>query len=186
LAGPLLMWVLALTAVSGCFWPQDDQLFTEIPRKKNSPPRIVLDQVKPGGVDVSLKPSSCPNPFSIIVEDPDIADPIYNRWFVYAPGAKPVAYFDGEKLTSSTKPVRDKAIIPPAQWLNISSELMQNGEHRLEVVIADGLIRGSSATDVEPHSYPLADGGTVDDSSYIDSYVWVVKTSDSLPDCTSP
>ena len=183
MAGPLLMWVLALTAVSGCFWPQDDQVFSQIPPKRNSPPRIILDQVKPGGVDVSLKPG-CPNPFSIIVEDPDIADPISNRWFVYAPGAKPLAYFDGDKIPSSTKAVRDKPITPPAQWLNISSELNQNGEHRFEVVIADGNFKASSGTEVEPHQKTLLDGGLVDDPSYIDSYVWVVKTSDSLPACS--
>ena len=184
MAGPLLMWVLALTAVSGCFWPQDDQVFSEIPPKKNSPPRILLGTVHPS-LDYSLKPG-CPNPFTFNVEDPDISDPIYNRWFVYAPGAKPVAYFDGEKLPSGTKAQRDKAITPPIPLLNISSELNQNGEHRLEVVIADGQFIGSSATDVEQHQKTMPDGGLADDSSYIDSYVWVVKTSDSLPECSTP
>ena len=45
-------------------------------------------------------------------------------------------------------------------------------------------LKASSGTEVEPHQKTLLDGGLVDDPSYIDSYVWVVKTSDSLPACS--
>jgi hypothetical protein len=180
------MWVLAMTAVSGCFWPQDDQVFSEIPPKRNSPPRIILEQVHPGGIDYSLKPG-CPNPFSLFVEDPDVSDPIYNRWFVYAPGAQPLTYFDGIALQNTgTKSVRPNPITIAQPWLSTSSELNQNGEHRLEVRISDGAFIGSSTDQVAPHQKTMPDGGVVDDPSYIDSYVWVIKTSDSLPDCVTP
>ena len=178
------MWALLAGAGSGCFWPQDDQVFSDLPPKKNSPPRILPNQVKPS-LDYSYKPG-CPNPFSFSVEDPDVSDVIYNRWFVYSPKATPVAYFDGERLLSGTKPARDKSIVAPTPLFSAASELVQNGEHRVEVVIADGIFVGSTADTVEPHEKTMPDGGVVLDPSYTDTYVWIVKTSDTLTDCVPP
>jgi hypothetical protein len=63
------------------------------------------------------------------------------------------------------------------------SELIQNGEHRVEVVIADGEFAGST-TELLPRSPRiLPDGGTIEDQSYIDTYLWIVKTSDTLTAC---
>jgi hypothetical protein len=180
LAGQLLWLGLLASAAAGCFWPQDDQVFTEIPPKRNSPPRIIPKTVEPS-LDTSYKPG-CPNPFTLQVEDVDVADVIYNRWFVYQPGAKPVTYFDGDRLLSGTKPVRDRAITPPTPLFSAASELTQNGEHRVEVVIADGQFEGST-TETEGRSRTLADGGVIIDPTYIDSYVWIVRTSDTLVDC---
>jgi hypothetical protein len=78
--------------------------------------------------------------------------------------------------------VRAKAITAPPPLGRAGSELIQNGEHRVEVVVSDGEFDGTS-TKTLPRSRPLLDGGTIDDPTYIDTYVWIVKTSDTLTAC---
>ena len=164
MAGPLLWVALTAGSGSGCFWPQDDQLLSPIPPQRNFPPRIIPTSIKPD-FDYSYKPG-CPSQFRVTVEDPDAADRIYHRWFVYAPSADPQVYFDGTPLNSGTKAIRDTDVTPPPQLFTVS-ELIQNGEHRVEVVIADGAFVGSQKDQVESRPETLPDGGTILDPSYI-------------------
>jgi hypothetical protein len=184
LARPLLMWVLALTAVSGCFWPQDDSVFSPIPDKRNSPPRIIPSTIQPADIDVSYGPN-CILPFSVNVEDPDVADLIRVKWFVYPPGGKPLISIDGKTILGGSTAVRAKAVTAEdAPTLkSAASELIQNGEHRLEVFIADNEFEATTtagAISTTPRNRSLPDGGSVDDPSYFDSHVWIVKTSSTL------
>lgn len=155
-------------------------MFTEIPRKRNSPPRIVLTSVKPD-LDTTIGPL-CKREFSFSVEDPDVGDPIRHRWFVYKPFEQPFLIGGAGFLPGGSSIVRPNKIVAPPSLFNSASELMQNGEHRLEVVIADGEL-GDVDQPLERDPTPLPDGGTVVDKTYIDSYVWIVKTSDTTPAC---
>jgi hypothetical protein len=182
----LLCLALIAGSGSGCFWPQDDQLLSEIPPQKNRPPRIRPSPSKPD-VDSSFLPSfmgsPCPLPFQFNVEDPDLADNIRTRWFVYQPGAGRGVAFQGQTVLGSTTPIRGTTVTAPITLNGPGSELIQNGEHRVEVVIADGEFAGST-TELLPRSPRiLPDGGTIEDQSYIDTYLWIVKTSDTLTAC---
>lgn len=164
---------------AGCVWPQDDQVLPEIPPRRNSPPRILLNTVTPQ-LDTNVGPN-CRPAFSFNVEDPDTGDLIRNRWFVFKQGEARTLYFDGRALQPSTTAVRQTRVVAPDALFSAASELVQNGEHRLEVVIADGEL-GEGATPL-PRTRGLPDGGTVDDPTYIDSFVWFVNTSDTTPPC---
>lgn len=186
MAGPLLWLALQAGAGSGCLWPQDDQLFSELPRQANRPPRIVPSlPIKPQ-LDSSFLPTKdgnpCPLPFQFNVEDPDISDQIRTRWFVYAPGATRSVSFTGDLVSPGLTAIRPKTVTAPPALGRTGSDLVQNGEHRVEVVIADNEFVGP---DVEtlPFTRPLPDGGTVEDKSYTDSYIWIITTKDNLGDC---
>jgi hypothetical protein len=182
LAGPLLWVALTAGSGSGCFWPQDDQLFPTLPPPKNRPPRIILSLVKPPSIDTSYKPG-CDLPFSFSVEDPDVSDVIRSRWFVYSSGAPRGLAFVGPTALGGTTVQRGQTFTAPIELKGPSSELIQNGEHRLEAVIADGEFEGNSTETRQREPLAMPDGGTVTDVSYIDTYVWIVKTSDTILSC---
>ena len=190
MAGPLLMWVLLAGPGSGCLWPQDDTLFYEPPPQKNSPPRILLTQIKPAQ-DSSFLPKNpmtgqnCTLPFSFFVEDPDVADAIRVRWFVFAPGATRGNAIAGDKtISGGVSTLRPGSVTAPLGLHN--TELAQNGDHRVEVEIADGFFDDTSPTGTEPKFRSMPDGGVLKDDAYIDSYLWIVKTSDTLQACAAP
>lgn len=186
MAGPLLWLALQAGAGSGCLWPQDDQLFSELPPQANRPPRIVPTLPIRPQLDSSFLPTKdgnpCPLPFAFSVEDPDISDVIRTRWFVYEPGADRSVSFTGDRVPAGLTAVRPTTVTAPPALGRTGSALIQNGEHRVEVVIADNEFDGPDI-DTLPKPRTLPDGGVVEDKAYTDSYIWIVTTKDNLGDC---
>lgn len=170
LAAWLLLTVLG-TAVSGCLFPQDDQMFPDLPPKRNEPPRFLESTVKPPQVTTLFV--KCPmTSFDVYVEDPDLADRIRSRWVV---DSRVDNAFNGRALEASSLPRRSTPVVSPASLTAEASPLAVAGEHQLTVVIADGEF--SEGFDALPRRHALPDGGTIDDPSYTASFTWRVTTN---------
>lgn len=180
LAVALLCLAFTMASVA-CVLPQDDIVLPELPRKRNSPPRILLNTVTPqvkATLDLGI---NCKRiGFSVNVEDPDVGDLIRNRWFVDPNEQHTTQGFDGTELRGATTAVRTNAAAPPSDIY--SGTLANEGTHVVEVVISDGEL--SQGATPRPNSIqgPLADGGfgPVEDITYIDTYSWFITTR-SMP-----
>lgn len=80
----LLLLVLVVTSMTGCLFPQDEQVIDGLPPKRNSPVKVVSQE--PQAIRTTFFNSTlCQdrNPsFTLTVEDDDLSDQIRSIWFV--------------------------------------------------------------------------------------------------------
>jgi hypothetical protein len=170
-------------ALGGCLMPQDDELLPELPPTKNRPPRILEGSAVPQQqVSIPVGFNCTPErwagifEFSAKVEDPDVDNPIRNRWFVDPDDKHTTVFFQGLTLPPSTKPTRDTPVKAPANLI-ASSPLSTPGKRRLVLVISDGEFEeGVTPT---RRLVRLPDGGLTEDLSYTDSFTWLVNSDPS-------
>ncbi len=181
MAGRLLSVAVAAVLVHGCLLPQEDQVFADLPPKKNSYPRIVEGLQKPTDQAVSLElGANCKRTvFSVVVEDPDVADRIRNKWFVDPDIGFTTVSFSTQSLGESKLAIRNTPFSAPTQLFSPGSQLYEPGMHRLVVVIADGEFEASSIATTPRSILVNIDGGSelFSDPSYTDTYTWNVTTS---------
>ncbi len=151
-------------------------MLTDLPPKKNSPPRIVtVDPASP--VPVKLGLNCKVQQFRVVVEDPDVGDPIRNKWFTEL---DPLG-LGGTTLAVEDAGTRSKPVQPPSTLFSATSIYATNrGKHKLTVVIADGEF-SEGDTLVERVVGTLKDGGVQYNPAYTDSYTWDIDTSDGTP-----
>jgi hypothetical protein len=180
MAGRLLSVAVAALLVHGCLLPQEDQVFDDLPPKKNSPPRILPGLERPASPLLLELGDNCRHePFSINVEDPDRADRIRSKWFVDPDSMFTGVSFSSNTLTESQTTVRNAPIKSPTQLFSASSLLDTIGPHKVTVVIADGEFELGIQTSPRTHVVVASDGGTlvIEDPSLIAYYTWSVTTT---------
>jgi hypothetical protein len=141
---------------------------------EDRPPRIVEEGVQPGGYEVRVAPGAgcLPLAFSAQVEDPDLADSIWYRWFV-----------DGMLVAEDVvhNPAFELLRSEPLTWSVVprapSSPLRAPGTYLVELVAADGVLVGREPQPRRPHA---DDRG---DATYADERAWLVtvEPGDACP-----
>ncbi len=161
---------VAVLGLGGCLIPQDDTLLAELPEQRNRPPRIIEQQVQPlqrlikefGGAD------GCEISFEVKVEDFDVDDALYVRWYIDSQPQKTET-----RLTNNGSAQRGEAAELFISLRAANSPLSAPGPHLVEAVVADGLV-----VDGKPqhNTHKLPDGGTIEDLVYVDTYAWFINT----------
>lgn len=169
---------VAIGVLAGCVIPQDEEYLSELPARLNHPLRIVESQVQPSERIIRGYGSDlCELEFSVIVEDPDIADTINAYWFVdYDPNHPRGADSEASITpTGNKKPVRDERASFHVRFNSADlSRLNIPGDHVVEVVVTDTAL---VAREPQPKSsIPLSDGTTYVDPGYTATYAWFVRT----------
>ncbi len=195
LARRLLSTAVFAVLVHGCLIPQDDPVLPDLPRKRNTPPKLLPGTAVPQQRDfvIDLGPGCNPPVFSIGVMDPDLGVPavagrsevetIGHRWFVDHDQKFTTDFEEGGELPSDGGPTSERGTLTiPGALFQPKQELFKQGNHYITVVVAD---RDFIAY-TEPNSVridlrllkpsPLPDGGTTPDTSSIDTYTWEVAT----------
>ncbi|PTL85557.1 hypothetical protein DAT35_02245 [Vitiosangium sp. GDMCC 1.1324] len=163
--------------MGGCIIPQDEEYLSELPIQPNRPVRIVEQQVQPSeriirGYGIDL----CELEFSAVVEDPDVADTLWESWFVdYDPTQPRVADYEHSiPPNNNGKAVRDeRALYHPRFNSGGINRLNTPGDHIVEVVVSDS--RLSSNREPQPRSI-LVDGVEYQEQTYTTTYAWFVRT----------
>lgn len=175
----LLAGVTALS--SGCLVLEDDPVFPDLPAKKNTPVRIVLNAAitpadRVGPVYVGGKCSAA-GLFSVQAFDDDLPDTLHSLWFVdpqashKASASSPV--FPGRATTPGAQKMR--TLSSPAGVANQLSTLMDQKRHIVEVWVTDGEFKEDSVEAEQPNGL-LPDGGSTPVNEYFtDSYLWLVE-----------
>jgi hypothetical protein len=166
---------VAVWASGGCLLPQEESYLNEFPIPRNRPPRIVEKQVQPSeriirgyGSDV------CELQFSVIVEDPDLADSLSAYWFIDYDPNQPRGADNVDPIASGDKAVRDQRSYFTPQFGSVEySRLNTPGEHVIEVVVSDN---GLVGREPQPFIRTLPDGTDFKDPGYTTTYVWFVRT----------
>ena len=177
MAGLLLMAVVC-APLAGCLFPQDDQVFPELPPKRNAPLKIV-DQDPREPRRVYRNSTACPsqNPtFKLIVDDEDIADTVRSRWFVGTQS------FEGRNVTATGSRGREVAAPTESGFRAVLANLTAGRTELLTVYVADTevrLIEGQIT--VEPRERVLPDGTVVEDEGSLDSFTWVLDVEPCGP-----
>jgi len=171
----------AMAIMLGCLVPQDFVFSDDPPPFKNNPVKIVLP-VEPDRTTLTLNNgvgggTACAQDFTISATDPDLNDTITVQWFVdYDQNLNP-RYFREFLLANAGSPVRG----PNTLHMDLNSPgnpLTQQATHVLEALVADGQLinREPQLKSDDPDAGP--------NPSYVDRYVWVVKTEPG--DCQLP
>ncbi len=175
MAGKLLCLVVVCTPILGCLIPQDEQVIPELPKKRNSPLRIV-SQFPEGPATTFYSSSTCRDRnkgFNLTIVDEDVGDTIRSRWFIdksintvpYEPSARP----PGAAQRIVEAPIS-------ASFANELSNLASGTTHLLTVYVTDSsfeeVINGLIAVSRTPEVLP--DGGTITDRAFLDSFTWVL------------
>lgn len=168
-------------AMLGCIVPQDFSFSDDPPPFKNNPVKIV--QPDPTGTIITLNNgtgggTACSEDFAVSAFDPDLNDPITVRWYVdYDPATNPSIL--REQLLSNVGSTQRGPSTVHMDLNAPGNPLVQQGSHVMEVLVADGMLddeRNPVAKSVDP------DAGV--NPSYVDRYVWIVKTVPG--DCLLP
>jgi hypothetical protein len=165
----------------GCLVPQDYRFSDDAPPFKNNPVKIMLP-VEPDRTTLTLTNgvgggTACVQDFTISATDPDLNDPITVQWFVdYDQNLNPSIYRE-RLLPNLGSPVRG----PTTLHMDLNAPgnpLAPQATHVLEVLVGDGQIvnREPQLKSNDPDAGP--------NPSYVDRYVWVVKTEPG--DCQLP
>lgn len=173
-----------LTAVGvmlGCLVPQDYRFSDDPPPFKNNPVKIVLP-VEPDVTTLTLNNgvgggTACVQDFTVQATDPDLNDLITVQWFVDYDKELNPRYFREFPLANLGSPTRP----PNTLHMDLNSPgnpLAPQATHVLEVLVADGQLINRVPQDKsdDPDAGP--------NPSYVDRYVWVVKTEPG--DCQLP
>lgn len=176
LSQPAMKWLgLGISAwvLGGCVIPQDEEYLSSLPVQLNHPLRIVEQQAQPSERIIRGYGSDlCELEFSVIVEDPDIADTIVARWFVdYDANQTRV---DAENtIKPQNKPVRDERASFSVRFTDLN-RLNLPGDHVVEVVVTDTSFVGREPQ--PKNTFQMEDGTNYLDPGYTATYVWFVRT----------
>jgi hypothetical protein len=167
-----------LTLLQGCLLPQDESVFPVLPQKQNSPMRIVA--VQP---EVRLnylvrteatRGSNCTPTFTVTVEDQDLTDltdTISSRWYIDRPGGS-IAPIAGSSVVYGGGSQR--AVPAPVSVSNQLSTINDAKEHLVEVFVTDSDFTDEVGKATRAPLGLLPDGGTLDDTVYVDTRLWLV------------
>jgi hypothetical protein len=164
-------------AVSSCLLPQNDDPLPEIPPQKNRPPRIA--SVNPARfIPYDVGPNCKLPHVDVVVEDPDVTDPIRIRWTVYDDdGSRGRVQIQDPPQLLGGDSVSRPSFSPPNEVFT-TTDLQNTGMvQQLELAVADGefyIENNTLKTLPKPENLP--DGGTMSDITYIDTYTWLVNT----------
>ncbi len=168
----LLLCLGVSPLVSGCLLPQDDQVFSELPPKRNSPPRVV--RWTPAERGAFFASTGCTNEaFSISVVDDDVADTLRALWFIdRTKDSQPYPVSPLFPTTSATRIIA----APTGRFITDLSNLGV-GAHQVSVFITDGefqeIVEGDIIAERAPRALP--DGGLVEDVAYIAFFSWFLE-----------
>lgn len=170
LAAMLLSLGLAALS-SGCFVLEDDPVLPDVPRKRNSPLRILPGTQRPTENQTTIYVgSNCPTPeFSVKVWDDDFADVIEHKWWVDAPaGYVPDINnreIGGTKILGGSSGVR--TVNAPKGVINALGGKTDKGIHFVEVFATDGYFDADSLVPhpnaISPAVVVARDGGCLPD-----------------------
>jgi hypothetical protein len=171
---PLASWVVAwATLLCGCLIPQEDHVLGELPPRKNQPPQILENLLKPANRFVTVQNgTNCPDlSFSAPVSDPDVDDRLIYNFYV-DPDLNP-AFVKQAILANGSSPQRPEPATYDVSFA-VAGPLQQPGEHVVELLLADGPLVNREP---QPRVVTLLDGGTALDPSYAVTYAWVVTVN---------
>ncbi len=158
-AAMLLGWTLL--ALSGCFVLEDDPVLPDVPRKRNSPPRIVGQTPQDNFTNVQIGPSCSPE-FSVRVEDDDRGDTLAHKWWVDANPGYVSDIKNSEILGIPVIGGKDLVRVVKAPKAVIN-HLADGKSHRVEVFVTDGHFETDSlipgANPIEPPVLVPRDAG---------------------------
>jgi hypothetical protein len=168
---------IAMWTSGGCLLPQDENYLSGLPMQRNRPPRVVESQVEPADRIIRGYGTSdlCELKFSVVVEDPDVADRLTVNWFVDYDPSQP----RGADSVSRVEPREDKIVRDDRANFQVRfssgdiSRLNLPGDHVVEAIVSDTALVGR---DPEPRPILLPDGTTFNDLGYTATYVWFVRT----------
>ena len=165
----LLLWAVC-ASMTGCLFPQDDQVFPELPPKRNAPVKIL--SVNPPGPSLQFfNGTSCLNEsFTLRVDDEDISDTMRSRWFLGEQS------FEGRLVTTTGSRGRDVPAPTDSAFRAQLSNLVAGKTELLTVFVADTEVRVvDGKVVIEPRMRVLPDGTSVLDDGYSDSFTWVLN-----------
>lgn len=165
--------MVSAIGISGCVFPQDEGISGALPGKFNRPPWI--DPVQPTGVYYELDDQACDNPavFSAQVSDLDLTDVIRVNWFVTpipppSPAPGPVEELIPGDSATVTRPTLASLRVNRAS----PGELLGTpGDYLVELLVADGELRGRTPVQ------PAPDANGFQDLRYVDTHAWFVRVS---------
>lgn len=185
----MLLLGISVFAHMGCLIPQEDQVVSDLPAAANRPLRIVPGFAQPEQrVSTVNLGTGCERvPFQVRVEDPNLGDVIVALWFIdpndryVAEPGKPVI------LGNSGRPVgagsTARLVMTNAQFFTQLASF--RGEHRVEVVVTDGIFIEGQRLDSQGDPQPFLEvyrdtvrspttGEVVPVEAFRDEYVWIV------------
>lgn len=178
MAGLLLMAGVC-APLTGCLFPQDDQVLGELPPKRNGPIKIRY-QSPPEPRTTFFNGTSCTtsNPaFSVTVDDEDIADTVRSRWFVG------LQSFEGRFLLSTGARGRE-VTAPTDSGFRAAMANLAAGTALLTVYVSDTEARVvDGKLVIEPRTRALPDGTMVEDEGSVDSFTWVLEVQAPTGPC---
>ncbi len=177
----MLLGGLVCALSGGCLILEDDVVYPDLPRKKNSPPRINLEaSMHPDTREGTIYVGGC-DEFHVSVDDDDVSDTLRNLWFVDPDQNHytSVAH-SGKAVPPGT--IVTRTVSAPATLFNQLSGLTDLKRHVVEVWVTDSdfEITSSGLRVVQP-TPGVSDGGvdggalTVLPTYYADSYLWMVQ-----------
>jgi hypothetical protein len=164
----LLLWAVC-ASMTGCLFPQDDQVFPELPPKRNGPMEIV--NPTPLGPRVQFfNGTTCTNTsFKVTVEDEDLADLTFSRWFIDGTNTQP---FVPSSIQGGT--ARRDVNAPFALKTNLANRTAGTIV-TLTVFVADTdfeVVDGKAV--LNSRDLVLPDGGVLPDDGSSDMFTWTL------------
>lgn len=176
--------------MTGCIIPEDDVFLEPDPILRNRPPRIVEETVSDPQKLIRIEAGdSCLLQFRFSVEDADVRDTIYYRWYITTSGGSAGAFTrrlieDSEgALVPGELPLRSSLVTQQISLNSPSSPITQPGTYLIEARIADGSFISENV--VQSRTVETFEG-PIDDPSYIDTFVWTVSVETSVANCVPP
>jgi hypothetical protein len=182
-----------LVVTSGCLLPQEETVFPDLPKRQNSPLRIVAQQpasLRPiyfARVAATPQGANCSPDFSVSVEDQDLSvednDPsdtqqsrpvVQHLWYINR-GAELNSKHTGDPVSGPGPSTR--IVSAPVEVRTRLAELKNAAV--VEVFVTDGLFTSTDGTAYLP-PVGLPDGGVLVDTAYVDSFLWLVTLESCL------
>ena len=171
----LLLTCLGCIPMTGCLFPQDEQVIGELPPKRNGPLKILPGQ-QPAQRTTFYNSTSCLGlnlPFKLTVEDEDVADVVNSIWFIGKTSSQP---FPPSPIAGGTSVAR---VVTAPSSLGFRSALanLAAGTEVLTVFVGDTafeeVVDGNIVL-VMRAPKTLPDGSSAVDKGSFDSFTWVL------------